>query len=147
MTRMIVRSDDFSIQVTANASKYFYVRINDPEAINHEARISDFLFETGDESLALEALTYLQRELPNMFTATTWVFSDLLPDPTGAGSDRNPELLRRFDKIRDLLVTFFSDGRRALESSYIRPLDAKFDGVFCCSKGPRIVNQSGQQIQ
>lgn len=136
MANISIRRDDFSIQITSPSSKRFYVRVSDPEFISDIAQISDFLIDAGDIDRPKEALSALRREVPLMFEARQWHFSDLLPTGGGEAANDDPELIRRFDEIRSILNDYFSDGSRVIDNAFIEPRRGKFDGVFVFADNP-----------
>lgn len=103
---LTTRWDEFSVQVTSENSKRFFVRLVINESKAAYMHFSDVLLENGDEPILVCAFRILANEGFQISSGAELHFSDILPSvKQGAGS---AEVLKRQVQIISSLESYLN---------------------------------------
>ncbi|MBL3704604.1 hypothetical protein GI582_18055 [Sulfitobacter sp. BDSS02] len=125
MSDLTTRRDDKSIQITAEDSARFFVRVTSSVSNNTKIVFSDFILNPDDEARAVDALHLLKKDGFPFSPAVKLVFQDIHPSYADDG-DRT-ELVRRHDQIVAVVKNFAATVGLAVENAFLEPTAGKFE--------------------
>jgi hypothetical protein len=129
---LVIRSDDFSFQITSPVSPLFYVRVVEGLEIDSKIIFSDFRVVSFDTDMALGALELTQERFGVFCSKKSVTVLDILPSMpiTQSKDTAHQELCERHDQIVDLVRRFGAQHNFNIANAYLDFKNEKFNTIM-----------------
>lgn len=127
MSNLKVRQDDWSIQITADGSPRFFVRVDTSVRDSSIVVFSDFILSEQDDLRAVDALSLVREAGFSSSVPKNFVFDNIYPSYEG-GADRG-ELVRRHDQILRVVRAFAERQGLRVADALLEPKNGGFQSV------------------
>lgn len=123
MIELRARTDEHSLQITAEGSKRFFVRVVSPRSSKRTIIFSDFNLNADDDDRAVEALHLLKEHGFQLGSGMRLEFRDIHPSYSDL-TDRS-ELIRRHDQIVSVVKAYAAQAGLRIYNSFLESSDRK----------------------
>ncbi|MCR8551159.1 hypothetical protein M4578_25365 [Salipiger sp. P9] len=128
ITDIHYREDDFSLQLTSDISRRFFIRLLKSGASKQTMVFSDFILESNDSARGIEALRLLTPQFEDHKPVMKLVFQNIYPGHREK-NDRC-ELVRRHDQIVEVVRGYASESGLAVSQTILEPKAEGFETVI-----------------
>ncbi|MAN99781.1 hypothetical protein [uncultured Roseovarius sp.] len=124
MNDLNTREDEWSFQVTSDASKRFFIRLLMPKAARTSLIFSDFILGTNDNARALMALHVIKDRFNLPTPRMKIIFRNIYPSYKNEGD--YAELVKRHDQIVAIANDYLAQAGLTLENVILQPKEGQF---------------------